>query len=95
VPAAVTVHLVRHAEHIHQGRVLVGRMPGIPLSETGRRQAERLADRLTAERIEAVHASPSERAQATARPIADRLGLPVQTAPEVDEIDFGDWTGAP
>lgn len=34
-----------------------------------------------------------ERAVATATPIAARLRLPLQIAPELDELDFGEWTG--
>lgn len=42
----------------------------------------------------AVYASPLERAQETARPIADALDLQVVTDDGLVECDFGDWTGA-
>jgi probable phosphoglycerate mutase len=41
-----------------------------------------------------VYASPLERAQETAAPIAERLDLPVQREDGLLECDFGDWTGA-
>jgi probable phosphoglycerate mutase len=45
-------------------------------------------------KVHAVYASPLERAEETATPIAERLGLPVQLENGLLECDFGDWTGA-
>jgi broad specificity phosphatase PhoE len=90
---ATTLHLVRHAAHGRVRSTLCGRMPGVTLGEEGRRQAERLAERLGGEPIAAVYSSPLERARTTAAPIAARLGLPVQIADALNEIDFGAWTG--
>ena len=42
----------------------------------------------------AVYASPLERTQETAKPIARRLGLRVRTDRGLLECDFGEWTGA-
>jgi broad specificity phosphatase PhoE len=89
------LYLIRHGEHELQDRVMVGRAPGIGLSREGRGQAERLAARLGNEGIEDLRASPSHRALETARPLAKRLGLDVQVAQELDEIDVGSWTGRP
>jgi probable phosphoglycerate mutase len=92
----VTVfYLIRHGEHEVQDRLLVGRAPGVALSPRGRAQVERLAVRLAGEKISALLASPVQRAQDTARPIAARLGLPVATDDGLDEIDVGNWTGCP
>ena len=88
-------YLVRHGEHEVQDRLLVGRAPGVALSPRGRAQAGRLALRLAGEDIAAVLASPLQRAQETAAPIAARLGLPVVTDDALDEIDVGRWTGRP
>jgi len=88
-----TVFLLRHAAHDRLGRVLCGRMPGVSLGEAGRAQAARLADRLARETVGAVYSSPLERARETAEPIAARLGLPVEVAPEIDEVAFGAWSG--
>lgn len=89
-----TLFLVRHAAHDLLGRVLTGRMAGVRLGPEGRRQAEALAARLSRESIAAVYASPLERAQETAAPVAAQWGLPVQTAEDVTDIDFGEWSGA-
>lgn len=94
LPGGTTLHMVRHAAHGLLGRVLAGRMPGVRLSGEGQAQAARLADTLASRPIQAVLSSPMERAQATAATIAARHGLPVQTDPGLDEIDFGAWTGA-
>jgi broad specificity phosphatase PhoE len=87
------VFLVRHAVHDLVSRALAGRSAGVGLSEAGRRQAGRIAERLSVEKIGALYASPQERARQTAEPIGNRLGLDVRTAEAMDEIDFGAWTG--
>ncbi len=86
---------MRHAAHGVLGQVLTGRMPGVHLSAAGHAQAVALAEALAGEPVVAVVASPLERAQETAAPIAARHGLPVQTDPGLNEIDFGAWTGQP
>ena len=85
--------LIRHASHDLLGRELVGRRSGVTLSSAGSAEAEALADRLARHPISVVYASPRERAIETAKPIAERHQLDVQIAPELDEVDFGSWTG--
>ena len=51
-----------------------------------------MRERLAGSAVRALYSSPRERARDTAAPIAARLGVPVEIAPELDEIDFGDWT---
>ncbi|EKF25112.1 hypothetical protein C731_0855 [Mycolicibacterium hassiacum DSM 44199] len=71
------VHVMRHGEvHNPQG-ILYGRLPGYRLSERGRAQAEAVADWLAQRDIVYVVASPLERAQETAAPIAARHELPI------------------
>lgn len=97
VPLAspTTVLLVRHGTTPTTGRLLPGRAPGLHLSDAGRAQAERLAQRLVGlERHPvAVYASPLERARETAAPIARALGLRVRTEHGLVEVDIGTWTG--
>lgn len=92
--SATTVFLVRHAAHDRVDRVLCGRMPGVSLGAVGQAQAYAVAARLARERVAAVFSSPLERARETAAPIAARLGLSVEVAEPVNEIDVGEWTGA-
>lgn len=95
-PAPATVVLfVRHGQTPTTGKVLPGRAPGLHLSDEGRQQAERAATRLAElPRVDAVYASPLERARETAAPIGKTLGHRVTVAKGLVECDFGDWTGA-
>ena len=93
VAVSTTFHLVRHASHGVVGTTLVGRASHVHLSSEGRSQAGRLAQRFSNERIDAVVASPRERAQETAAPIAAALGLLSQTSDALDELDVGEWQG--
>jgi probable phosphoglycerate mutase len=94
-PKPTTVLLVRHGKTPTTGAVLPGRAAGLHLSDLGRRQAERAAERIAAlERPPvAVYASPLERARETAAPIAKALGLRVRTDRGLLECDMGSWTG--
>lgn len=76
---ATTLHLLRHGEVHNPTGVLYGRLPGYGLSERGRLMAERIASHLAGRDITVVIASPLERAQETAAPIAAVLGLEVAT----------------
>jgi broad specificity phosphatase PhoE len=73
------VHLVRHGEVYNPDGILYGRLPGFSLSETGRAQAAAVADALADSDVVAVIASPLQRAQETAAPIAARHDLAVGT----------------
>lgn len=73
------VHLLRHGEVHNPTGVLYGRLAGFSLSELGHRQALTVAEHLRGNDIAYVVASPLDRAQQTAAPIADshRLELAV------------------
>jgi probable phosphoglycerate mutase len=88
-----TFYLVRHAAHDRVGTVLCGRIPGIRLGALGLGQACLLADRLANENVAVVQSSGLERAFETAKPIAQRVGLDVEIADAIMEIDFGAWSG--
>jgi len=85
--------LIRHGQNDYLSDRLAGRLPGVHLNEKGREQARRLGDMLADFPIKAIFASPLERAQETAEPIAKCQGLDVETMPELIEIDFGNWQG--
>jgi broad specificity phosphatase PhoE len=78
VPETV-VHLVRHGQVENPRRVLYGRLPGYHLSSRGQAQADLLAGHFAGVPVAAVVASPLERAQQTATPIAAAHGLQVRT----------------
>ncbi|WSS24476.1 histidine phosphatase family protein [Streptomyces sp. NBC_01190] len=70
---------MRHGEVHNPGGVLYGRSPGYHLSELGRRMADRVAEHLAGRDIRHVVASPLERAQETAAPIAASHQVEVAT----------------
>jgi broad specificity phosphatase PhoE len=85
--ARTIVHLLRHGEVHNPTGILYGRLPGFHLSENGRNQAEIVAKALADADVTAVLASPLERAQETAVPIAALHGLEVHTDGRLIEAD--------
>jgi probable phosphomutase (TIGR03848 family) len=80
---------------VRPGKLLPGRAPGLHLADTGHTQAQTAADRIAAmTKVDAVYASPLERARETAAPIGKARGLKVHIDKGLLECDFGDWTGA-
>jgi probable phosphoglycerate mutase len=93
-PKPTLVLLVRHGQTPTTGVVLPGRAAGLHLADEGRAQASAVADRIGAlGSVKAVYASPLERTQETAAPIAKACGVRVRRAAGLLECDFGDWTG--
>ena len=72
---------------------LPGQLPGILLTDTGKQQAERLADALNVLPISAVISSPLERARETAEIIAQPRHLTVQLEADLMDINVGHWAG--
>lgn len=69
-------------------------MPGLHLSDAGRRQAEAAAKRVgRLPRVAAVYASPLERARETAQPIAWAHRLAVRIERGLADLDVGEWAG--
>lgn len=79
------VHVVRHGEVHNPAGILYGRLPGFRLSDNGRDQADVVAKALAEADIAAVVASPMQRAQETAGPIAAAHGLEIRTDAELIE----------
>ena len=67
----------------------------VPLNEFGRKQAAALADRLSAQQIDALYSSDLERAFETAKMIAHLSGCKpdLHSDSRLREINFGDWEG--
>ncbi|UZN02393.1 histidine phosphatase family protein [Cellulomonas sp. S1-8] len=88
---ATTVHLLRHGEVHNPDGVLYGRLPGYRLSERGQQMAELVAGTLAGDHdaprrdVVVVTASPLQRAQETAAPIAAAFGLAVGTDDRIIE----------
>lgn len=84
---------IRHAATEYPDGKIAGRAPDIGLSSAGRVQAQRLASRLAKQNIRAIYSSPQLRARATAQALGEALRADIRIAAELDELDYGDWTG--
>lgn len=73
------VHLLRHGEVHNPTGILYGRLPGYHLSANGAAMAAAAADFFAERPVAAVFCSPLERAQETAQPVAERLGMEIVT----------------
>ncbi len=85
--------LIRHGESLANAE---GRLQGhldIPLSERGRRQAERLGERLAPLAVEALYTSPLLRAKETAEILSARLGLSLEERAALMERNVGELEG--
>ena len=80
-----TVYLVRHGEVYNPKKVLYGRMPGYHLSSRGRSMAAVTSQFFEGRDVTYLAASPLERAQETAEPIAEVTGCEVHTRTDIIE----------
>lgn len=85
------VYLVRHGATVLSAEDRFAGMTDVPLSDLGREQVGRLAERLSLDRIAAVYASPMGRTMETARILAAPHGLEVQPRDGLREISHGHW----
>ena len=85
--------LVRHGETELNSAERYWGQSDVKLSALGLRQAERLHDRLAAQKIDAVYSSDLQRALATAKTIASGHRLDVTICAELREINFGKLEG--
>jgi broad specificity phosphatase PhoE len=85
VSVTTRVHVMRHGEVHNPEGILYGRLPGYHLSDRGRAQARAVAEALANNDIVAVFASPLQRAQETATPIATIHGLSIDTDDDLIE----------
>jgi len=87
-----TVHLLRHGEVYNPDRVLYGRIPGFGLSDLEFKMAEGAGEYLAKHqadggKIVRLVASPLIRAQQTAAPTSQKLGLQIHTDDRVIEAE--------
>lgn len=80
----MTVYLIRHAKAGSRSE-WDGPDDLRPLTSNGRRQADWVADRLAAAPVKRIVSSPYVRCVETVQPLADRLGLDVETSPALAE----------
>ncbi|MET0152868.1 MAG: histidine phosphatase family protein [Candidatus Binatia bacterium] len=89
--AITRIFLVRHGATVLSAEDRFAGSTDVELSDEGRMQAARLAERLGAEDIGAVYASPMRRTRETAAILAAPHRLEVQTRDGLREIDHGRW----
>jgi len=78
---ATRIHLVRHGEVHNPDGVLYGRLPNFSLSELGHQMASQSADYLknSGAHITRLISSPLQRTMQSAKPIAERFHIPIET----------------
>lgn len=86
-PEITTVHLVRHGEVFNPTGLLYGRRDGFHLSDLGKQMAHRVADAVADRDIVRITASPLERAQETAAPLAALRGVEVGSDARIIESE--------
>lgn len=85
------VFMVRHGATVLSAEDRFAGTTDVALSDEGRAQTQRLAERLAAEKISAVFASPLGRTMETARILARPHRLEVQACDGLREISHGRW----
>src|SRR5215469_14799413 len=88
---AAELFLIRHADAIPEEDEIIpsGMYDDLPLSRTGRKQAQALAERLSSLSFDAMYSSPLRRCLETAAPLAERLGKTPIVEDGLKEIKLG------
>jgi probable phosphoglycerate mutase len=94
VNEATRLFVIRHGETAWNVEQRIQGQLDIPLNDTGRWQAERMAQALAGEGIQAIYSSDLSRAAETAAALARAAGLPLTTDPDLRERAFGHFEGA-
>ncbi len=85
--------LTRHGETDFNLALRYQGQSDIPLNQTGMRQAEQIAKRLSREKIDALYSSDLSRAVDTARTIAEPHQIEIVKDSRWRELSFGAWEG--
>jgi broad specificity phosphatase PhoE len=85
--------LVRHGETYYNYNFLALGRADLPLTDTGRRQAECLREAFASTYLDAIYSSPLVRARETAARIAETQGIDVHVEDGLIEMDIGDVEG--
>jgi broad specificity phosphatase PhoE len=87
------IYLIRHGSTVLTMEDRFSGATDVPLSDAGRYQAQRLAERLADDRVKAVYCSPLQRTVETAAIVALPHGLTPTVREGLREIDHGHWEG--
>jgi|CXWL01.1.fsa_nt_gi broad specificity phosphatase PhoE len=86
---AVRLYLIRHGQSENNQARTEGRIGTFdpPLTKIGEMQAERVGEKMAAYGVDAIYASPLQRAYNTAAPIAQRTGIQIKVIDDLQEIN--------
>lgn len=87
------LYIVRHGKTDWNDLDKIQGVANVPLNDTGRAQANDVADRLAQFNFEYIVSSPLSRADETAQIIGNKLNLRVEYDARLCEYDFGNLTG--
>ncbi len=90
---AINLVLVRHSEVIDPS-ILYGQID-IELSLKGKKDSEKLVEKLSFYKWDKIFVSPLKRTLYPAKLLAERLNIPLVQVEEIKEINFGEWAGKP
>src|SRR5947209_10978162 len=85
------IFMVRHGATVLSAEDRFAGATDVQLSDEGRAQTQRLAERLSEDQIAAVYASPLSRTVETAQILAAPHNLPVEKRDGLREISHGRW----
>lgn len=87
--------IVRHAETIaNREGMAEGQLQG-ELSDLGKKQSEKLAERLMKKHIDVVYCSDLKRCKDTIQPLLNKVNIPIHYAKELRERSYGIFEGRP
>lgn len=92
------IFLLRHAHSVaNDAGILAGQLPGITLSEKGKKEALELVERIGAVNFQSVRVSPMQRCQETIDPwLQSKFGSGIGDYlldDQIIEMDYGNWSG--
>ncbi|HCI78807.1 MAG TPA: hypothetical protein DHW02_03870 [Ktedonobacter sp.] len=88
---AAELFIIRHGDALPEADEIIpsGIYNNLPLSKTGRAQAQALAERLKSTHFDAAYSSPLLRCQQTAAPLLEYLKLPLTIVENIKEVRLG------
>lgn len=88
--------IVRHGHSTgNKDNIFCGQLD-VPLNETGFEQARQTCDWIAKNyKIDEIWSSDLVRVTETVRPLAETVGLPINTDKRLREVDVGEWQGIP
>ncbi len=92
---ALTLYFLRHSQTAYsETGGYCGRPENDPgLTPAGFEMAEAFADSYAKHPWQAIYVSPLQRARQTAKPLSNRLGMPMTIREGLREVAYGEWEG--